>query len=256
MREAADVLAPVRDSVVVFGAVAVEVALADANVSVTPTRDVDLVVAAKDVESIIGHLESAELRLSEVPHEAGFTWVRGDLKIQLVRSFDPFPKGLVRGVPYQPPVTVARDPRHQVEVSFDHSPEEMRFLCVSSACVIALKRRAFGRIRSGEATTPVDRDFSDVHLLLRQVPDTVLDDYEPAEQPVRVWLEEAVDLLADDAEAAASAASELVRSGLSSSRRAGESDVRRTAARFRRRLQDRFPVAAERAAERARSASA
>jgi hypothetical protein len=40
MREAAEVLAPVRDDIVVIGAVAVQVALDGYDAALTPTRDV------------------------------------------------------------------------------------------------------------------------------------------------------------------------------------------------------------------------
>lgn len=251
MREAADVLAPVRDDVVVFGAVAVEVALADANVSVSPTRDIDLVVETERANAIVEHLESAGMSRSEIPHEASFTWVRDDLKVQLVRPFHPFPRGAAKRLPSQPSVTVARNPAHCNEVSFSDDPGEMRFLCVNAACVVALKRQAFGRKRSGEDTL-VDRDYCDVYLILRQVPEAVLEDFEQADRTVRIWVEEAVDLLADDPEAQLRAATEAVRtSGMSM--RSAEADVRRVASRFRRRLHDRFPAAALRATTRATS---
>jgi hypothetical protein len=249
MCQAAEVLATVRDSVVVFGAVAVEVALADASISVTPTRDVDLVVETEDANDIVQHLESLGLRRSEIPHEASFTWVRGDLKIQLVRPFHPFPTGAAERLPSQPTVAVARNPKHRHEVGFSDSPELMRFLCVTSACLVALKRQAFGRTRAGE-DTPVDRDYCDVYLVLRQVPNAVLDDFEHADQTVRIWVEQAVDLLADDREAQSRAAHEAVRSNFAASVRTAEADVKRTATRFRRRLHERFPVAARRPAAR------
>lgn len=250
MREAADVLQPVRESVVVFGAVAVEVALADAGVSVAPTRDIDLVVETDSATGIVRQLESMGLERSPVPHEAGFTWIRGDLKVQLVRPFHPFPKGPAERLPEQSSVTVARDAMHRHEVSFSDSPEVMRFWCVNAACVIALKRQAFGRTRAGEAE-PVDRDYCDVYVILRQVPEAVLEDYERADRTVRVWLEQAVDLLADDRHARLRAASEAVRVGLAGSVRSAEADVRRVATRFRRRLHERFPAATERAQSQA-----
>ena len=89
--EAADVLAGFRDLVVVVGATAIEVALSDADVAITPTRDVDVVVPVEEAEAIVSALEADGLRRSDVPHERPFTWVRGDLKVQLVRTFHPFP---------------------------------------------------------------------------------------------------------------------------------------------------------------------
>jgi hypothetical protein len=88
LAEAADVLSPVRDIVVVVGAAALEVALsAAATVAIAPTRDVDVVVPVDRAADIISHIETANLRRSEIPHERDFTWVRGDLKVQLVRTF-------------------------------------------------------------------------------------------------------------------------------------------------------------------------
>jgi hypothetical protein len=252
MREAADVLEPVQDDVVVFGAVAVEVALADAEISVSPTRDIDLVVETDTANAIIEHLESAGMRRSEIPHEASFTWVRDDLKVQLVRPFHPFPKGAAKRLPAQPSATVTRDPAHRDEVSFADDPNRLRFLCVNTACVIALKRQAFGRTRAGE-DAPVDRDYCDVYLTLRQVPEAVLDDFARAGRTVRIWLEEAVDLLAEDSEAQSRAAAEAVRTDRAISTRSALADVQRVATRFRRQLHLRFPVAAERAAVRATS---
>jgi hypothetical protein len=107
MREAASVLAPVRDEVVVFGAVALQVALSGSRASVAPTRDVDLAVRAEDAGRVVAELERAGLTRSLDPYEAGHTWVRGDLKVQLVRPFHPFPRGVARDLPQQTPVAVA-----------------------------------------------------------------------------------------------------------------------------------------------------
>jgi len=97
--DAADALGAVRDEVVVVGAAAVEVALAQTRAVVTPTRDVDLVVAVEQVEAVLRHLEDQRFRPSTRPHERGFTWVRDDLSIQLVRSFHPFPRGPAARLP-------------------------------------------------------------------------------------------------------------------------------------------------------------
>jgi hypothetical protein len=59
LADAAEVLSPFRDSVVVVGAAALEVALADAtSVAITPTRDVDVVVPVNRVADIVSHLEA------------------------------------------------------------------------------------------------------------------------------------------------------------------------------------------------------
>ena len=42
--------------------------------------------------AIVSHLEAADMHRSELEHERPFTWVRGDLKVQLVRNFHPFAK--------------------------------------------------------------------------------------------------------------------------------------------------------------------
>ena len=93
MREAAAVLEPVRDDVVIIGAVAVQVALDGHDVALTPTRDIDAGVKTAAVHRVVGRLEASGLTPSDVPHERSFTWVRGELKVQLLRPFHPFPKG-------------------------------------------------------------------------------------------------------------------------------------------------------------------
>ena len=84
--EAADVLASVRDDVVVIGATAVQVALAGRDVVVTPTRDIDAGTRTEVVDRIVAELEQAGMTRSTEPHENGFTWVRGTLKVQLPSS--------------------------------------------------------------------------------------------------------------------------------------------------------------------------
>ena len=74
--EAAEVLADVRDDVVVIGAVAVQAHLADCEVALTPTRDVDAGIATDAVEHVVAHLEDRGLRRSDLPHERPFTWSR------------------------------------------------------------------------------------------------------------------------------------------------------------------------------------
>jgi len=238
MADAADVLAPVRDAVVVFGAIAVEVALAESDTVITPTRDVDLVVATPKVAEVVRRLEEAGLKPSEIPYEQAFTWVRGDLKVQLVRSFHPFPKGPAQRLPSQPAVTVADDAAHQDEVSFADEPALLRFRCVSTACLVALKGQAFGRLRSG-GNTVVDRDFCDVYLVLRDAGDAVVDDYERADWTVRAWVQQAVRVLADDDQAITRAAREASRIGVVRDLPSAEADVRRVATRFQRRLPSR-----------------
>jgi hypothetical protein len=104
MREAADVLAPIVDDVVVIGAIAVTVALTPDRgtasgsttarapeairdldlVIVAPTRDVDLAVELSVAPAVVRQLTEQGLRPSEEPGERGFTWERGDLRVQLM----------------------------------------------------------------------------------------------------------------------------------------------------------------------------
>jgi hypothetical protein len=99
IRDAAAVLEPVREDLVVIGAVAVQVALSGRDVALTPTRDVDAGVANEAVERVVAHLERQGMRRSEEAHERSFTWIKDELKIQLLRKFEPFPKGASRGLP-------------------------------------------------------------------------------------------------------------------------------------------------------------
>src|SRR6266516_377580 len=54
----------------------------DLDVVVTPTRDVDVVVGAERADEIVHQLEEAGLEPSQQEFERGFTWIRGDLKVQ------------------------------------------------------------------------------------------------------------------------------------------------------------------------------
>jgi hypothetical protein len=99
MREAAAVLEPVRDDVVIVGAVAIQVALDGQDVALTPTRDIDAGVDSTAVDRVVGQLEASGLTPSDIPHERSFTWVKGELKVQLLRPFHPFPRGSAKGLP-------------------------------------------------------------------------------------------------------------------------------------------------------------
>jgi hypothetical protein len=63
------------------------------------TRDVDAGVANEAVERVVAHLQSKDERGSEEAHERSFTWVNDELKIQLLRKFEPFPRGPREGFP-------------------------------------------------------------------------------------------------------------------------------------------------------------
>lgn len=166
LAEAADVLASVRDDVVVVGAAAIEVALADTlGEAITPTRDVDVVVPTERAAMVVAELERAGMRRSALPHAHAFIWVRDDLKVQLVRTFHPFPKPPARMLPANPVFGMAANPAHQTDVAFTGAPTELRLRCANAACLIALKHAAFGRTRQPD-NIPVERDYHDVHLLL------------------------------------------------------------------------------------------
>lgn len=145
--EAADALALVSDRVMLVGALAVDVALAAKGTSITPTLDVDLLVGTERVAEVVKHLEDDRFRRSLLPHERDFTWVRGDLRIQLVRTFHPFPKGLATRLPANPVFGMAADPAHHDLIAFEADPDRGRLLCSRPLCLVALKQAAFGRVR-------------------------------------------------------------------------------------------------------------
>lgn len=195
--EAADVLGAVKDDVVVVGAAAIEVALHGATAAITPTRDVDAVVGTESVDVVVGQLEAAELQPSTLDYEKGFTWVRGDLKVQLIRGFHPFPKGASVGLPVNPVADAARRSAHREAVAFAPRPDEPRLWVASPACLVALKRSAFGRMKP-PGNDVVRRDFHDVYLLVRNVPDQVLASFGLADGAVRQGVRSAVAMLCDE----------------------------------------------------------
>lgn len=64
LSDAAAVLDPIRDEVVVIGALAVQIALDGHDVALTPTRDVDAGVETAAVERVVAHLEASDLQRS------------------------------------------------------------------------------------------------------------------------------------------------------------------------------------------------
>lgn len=247
IREAAEVLSPFVDDVVVVGAAALEVALATTPatasatrdldlVVVTPTRDVDAVVPVSMARDIVAHLEAHELSRSEIEHERAFTWVRGDLKVQLVRTFHPFPRPPADGLPANPVFGMATKPVHQVIVAFAGSPTVPRLTCANGACVLALKEAAFGRTRAGEDGV-VERDYHDAFLLMTAGSAAVLGELNEAESEVRRRVERAATLLAGDGEETAAAGRQMFRMDQAASQRLAEAAVRRGAARFAQELQ-------------------
>lgn len=79
--DAAAILEPIRDEVVVIGALGVQIALDGHDVALTPTRDIDAGVETEAVDRVVAHLEENGLRHSELPHERSFTWVNDDVAI-------------------------------------------------------------------------------------------------------------------------------------------------------------------------------
>jgi hypothetical protein len=236
--EAADVLEPIHDLVVVVGAAALEVALAeDAFVAITPTRDVDVVIPTEQASRIVAVLEAAELTRSEVPHERAFTWVRGDLKVQLVRSFHPFPKPPASALPENPVFGMAARPAHQVLVAFAEDPLRPRLRCANAACTLALKQAAFGRSRPTDEM-PVERDYHDAYLLISAAADAVVTELTSAEHEVRQRSLTAISQLAAGEAATLAAARQIVKLGTAPSQRAAEDAVRRAAVQIQRRLDD------------------
>jgi hypothetical protein len=224
LKEAAVILEPIREEVVVIGALAVHVALDGHDAALTPTSDIDAGVATDAVQRVVAHLEQSGLRQSELPSERSFTWIKGDVKVQLLRPFHPFPKGVARGLPINNMVAELRD--HRWLVSFEDRPDRGHFWAATPAALVALKEAAFGRTRpSGD---PVDRDFSDVALLFNQLGDQIATEVSSA-SPMRSRVIHAAQRLDRDEAAIAAAARELVRSGQDETQLTAEAFVRRAA---------------------------
>lgn len=235
LAEAAEVLAPVRNEVVVVGAAALEVALADTAMVITPTRDVDVVVPVDLVRDVVDHLEAADLRPSEAPYERGYTWTRGDLKVQLVRTFHPFPGTVAKRLPENPVFGMAAQRENQSVVAFAEEPETARLLCANAGCLLALKQAAFGRTRATD-DTPAERDFHDAYLLISRLPEAVLGDMTVGGHELRTRAVDAVDQLAAGGNATQAAARQIVRLRDIDTQREAEAAVRRAAVRIRRRI--------------------
>ncbi len=238
--EAADVLGGFRGSVVVVGAAAIEVALSGVDAAITPTRDVDVVVQMAEAEAIVTALEADGMQRSEIPHERPFTWVRGDLKVQLVRTFHPFPSDVAKGLPQNPVFGMAGNRASQVEVAFAAEPETMRLRCANASCLLALKEAAFGRTRAGSVRT-VQRDFHDAFLLIDAVGDDVVREWRAAGHEVQQRARAAIIALAAGGEATIAAGGEMVRLGQAGSQRQAEGRVLRTAAAVLRALEGTNP---------------
>lgn len=238
LREAADVLARVRDDVVVIGASAVRVALDGHDVAITPTRDVDAGTSVAAVDTVVSELERAGLTRSTEPHEEGFTWVRGNLKVQLIRPFHPFPKGHAARLPVNTTLTALQD--HRTAVAFSDDPATLRLWCADAAALVALKAHAFGRTRPGGQ--PVDRDFSDVVLLLEHTLDDIARQV-AADPSMRRNVLGAATRLATDGEATAAAIRELVQAGAYDTPLAAQQACDRATRRAIRELEQASPQA-------------
>lgn len=214
--QAARVLEPVREDVVVIGALAVQVALSGHDVLLAPTLDIDAGSPTERVNQVVERLERIGLRRSELKHERAFTWVDGEVKVQLIRPFHPFPKGAARRLPQNNLVAALAD--HRWLVAFEGEPEAGLFWAARPAALVALKEAAFGRTRhSGD---PVDRDFSDVAMLLDREGERVAREAD-VDPEIRGGVLRAAERLATDAAAADAAGRELAASGQAGSQRAG-----------------------------------
>jgi hypothetical protein len=220
LREAADVLDPVWPDVVLIGAAALQIVLAedlavnesapDADtdpgifVVVTATRDVDVAVESVAADAVVAQLEQAGMQPSDEPGERGFTWVRGDLKIQLVRPYDPFPKGAAAKLPDNTHVSLLAYEPHRLAVAFATAPDKPRLQSATAAAFVALKQVAFGRDRYDGS--PVERDFHDVYAVIASRPAEFEASYRAADHHVRSLVDRALQALAADGEETAAAA--------------------------------------------------
>lgn len=106
--------------------------------------------------------------------------------------------------------TIPELDHHRVAVGFPEAPETLRLWCADAAALVGLKGQAFGRTRPDGR--PVERDFSDVALLLHHLSDEIVKQV-VGDMVMRGRVTKAATRLADDDEAAAAAARELVSSG-------------------------------------------
>ena len=224
LRAAAETLGPVRDEVVVVGALAVEIALSGSDLALTPTRDIDAGAAAVDVPTVVAHLEGAGFRRSEQAHERQFTWLKGDVKVQLMRPFHPFPPSQAKGLPENN--LVSELPENRWEVALSDAPEAAVLWAARPAVLVALKGAAFGRTRPDD--TPVDRDFSDAVALLDHHHDLIVEEASAAGQ-IRQRIVTVATQLRDDRTAIDAAAREMAATGQTETPRAAELTVARVA---------------------------
>jgi hypothetical protein len=171
---------------------------------------------------------------SELPHEGAFTWVRGDLKVQIVRPFHPFPRPPASRLPVNRVIGEAM--RHRKAIAFADAPAVQRLWVAGAAALVGLKREAFGRSRpDGRA---VDRDYSDVVLLLDHRIDEIVASC-TFDEVTRKRVHAAAVLLRDDMRAREHAIRELVAAGSYGDERGAEQSVLRIATRAARLLETR-----------------
>ncbi len=247
MREAAAVLEPIVDEVVVIGAVAVAVALTHSQQSpaelggatrdldialIAPTRDVDLAVRHDRAAWVIEQLIRQDLRPSEMEGERGFTWQRDDLKIQLMTPPSPRRRNQPPVLPIQPALSIASD--HHLDVAFVEEPTRRRMRCATAGALVVLKRAAFGRSRHDG--TPIERDYHDVVALLSGARQDLLAEAASGDHTIRTTLQAVCEQLDTDSAALGAAARERLRLGLNRNQREAELAVRRTVQSFAREL--------------------
>jgi hypothetical protein len=231
LRRAAEVLGPIREEVVLIGALAVQIALDGYHVPLTPTHDADVGSSTERANEVVAHLEERGLRRSELPHEKPFTWVGPGIKVQVVRPFHPFAKGAAARLPVNQ--LVAELETNRWLVAFEGQPEKGVMWAARPAALVALKEKAFGRTRPGGEK--VDRDFSDAVLLFDRLGEKIVDELADDGQ-MRNRVIRAAERLQNEEEAAAAAARELVAIGEAETLREGEAAARRVAREMLREL--------------------
>jgi hypothetical protein len=179
---------------------------------VTPTQDVDVALEVAHAKAVVACLEDAGLSPSTEESEQGFTWIRDDLKIQLVRPFHPFPNDTAKPLPANTHLSLLAKEEHRLLIAFDSSPEEPRLQSANAAALVALKQVAFGRKRPDGS--PVERDFHDVFLVISTRPDELEAAYRAADYHVRSLVDRALEhLVADGPEVQAAARQHSLISG-------------------------------------------
>jgi hypothetical protein len=247
MRDAAAVVASIKDDVVVIGAVAVAVAVSQGAreglpavatrdldlVRIGPTLDVDLALEPPSASRVVRALTDAGLEPSEHPGERGFTWIKGDLKVQLMTPPGPPRMGGGQRLPVQPALSLVRE--HRVLVAFEDSADTARFWTASAAALVALKRAAFGR--TTHDGTHVERDYHDAFQLLSAAGTEIIAELRQTEDAgLRMQVRAAAEDLARGGVETQAAARERERLGLAESQRSAEADVLRAARGFLRQV--------------------